>query len=152
MNIVSMSDFEISPPPDWESAGRVLCIPGSTVSGYVGWATLALTPEALVLATPMGIEETVILWGIEDVSVIKFEGVIIQCATSVGPIYAPLPYPHGIEVIYSLETRIRLRLRLVTLAANAAYTWAVNIRRLSRDVQLAVLAKVQLQQKSQDNK
>jgi hypothetical protein len=136
MKLIPWSGSSLLVPPDWEEASRVLIIPGATVSGYTGWATLSLTPDALVLATPEAVEEIVPLFAIEDVSVIKFEGVLIERQTSVGPLLSPLPYPHGVEVVYSLETRLRLRLRIVTLAGNAAHTWAVDIRRAAQRAQL----------------
>ncbi len=143
MKLVPLSEHELQVPQDWTSAGLVLCIPGSTVTGFEGWGALSITPDALVLVSPMGVEEAVPLWGVEDVSVVKFEGVIIERNTSVGKMRSPLPYPHGIEVVYSLECRLKHRLRVVTVTGNAAHTWAVDIRRAAGQAQLGDLSNTQ---------
>jgi hypothetical protein len=140
MNLVPYSEGRLLVPHDWQRVGRVFCIAGSVGSGYTGWAALALTPDALALCTPNGVEEIVPLWGIEDVSVVKMDGVLIERETSVGTMLSPLPYPHGIEIIYSLETRLRNRLRVVTLFANVAQEWVMEIRRHTRNAQLGDLA------------
>lgn len=136
MKLVPYADRRLLVPQDWQRAGRVFCIPGAVASGYTGWAALALTPEALVICTPEGIEEIVPLWGIEDVSVVKFDGVLIERDTSVGTMLSPLPYPHGIEVVYTLGNRLRQRMGVVTLFANVAHEWAMEIRRTARDAQI----------------
>ncbi len=141
-DLILLSDGTYLFPQNAEVVGSVFCIPGSTMSGFQGFGTLSLTPDALVLATPKGVEDVIPLWGIEDVSVIKLDGVIIERPTSVGSLLSPLPYPHGIEVVYSQETRVRLRIRLATLASNAAHAWAVEIRRATRLVQLDILSQM----------
>lgn len=120
------------------------------MSAYEGWAALALTPDALVLATPLGIEEAVPLWGIEDVAIVKFDGVLIERQTSVGPLLSPLPYPHGLEVSYSLETRLRMRLRVVTMFANTAHEWVIEIRQAARNAQLGGLSEFHLRKRSSE--
>lgn len=148
MKLVPFSENGLQIPADSTSAGLVLCIPGSTVTGYEGWGALAVTPEALVLVSPMGLEELVPLWGIVDSAVVKFEGVLIKRTTSVGEMLSPLPYPHGIEVCYSLEMRLKLRLRVVTVTGNAAHTWTVDIRRAARQAQLGDLSRTQPRRQS----
>jgi hypothetical protein len=86
VNLIPLSSNGLLVPPDWQSASRVLCIPGSMVSGYEGWATMVLTPDALAVITPAGVEEAVPLDGIEDVSVRKFEGILIERPTSIGTV------------------------------------------------------------------
>ena len=141
MELIVRSEGNYLAPPDAEIQGFVLCIPGSTKSNYLGFGTLARTPDALVLTTPIGVEAIVPIEGIEDVTVCKFEGIVIERNTSVGPMLSPLPYPHGIEIVYTEEIRIMLRLRLLTLSANAANAWAADIRQAARDVQQAALSK-----------
>lgn len=151
MKLVPYGDGRVSIPHDWQRAGRVLCISGSVASGYTGWAAIALTPDVLILATPMGIEEIVPLWGIEDVSVVKFEGILIERQTSVGRILSPLPYPYGVEIVYSLETRLRMRMRVATMSANTAHDWAREIRHFTRLTQLDDLSDFSIQKRSPDD-
>jgi hypothetical protein len=146
MNLVPYQNEELTVmlPHDWQQAGRVLCIAGSVISGFEGYGVLSLTPNVLILVTPHGIEEIVPLWGVEDVSIIKFDGVIIERTEIVGPVLSPLPYPHGIEVVYSLETRLKMRLRVVIMVANRCHEWAADIRRAARTAQLDRLPKISI--------
>lgn len=125
----AMQGTSLMLPSDWKEVAPVLSISGSVRSGYQGWVALTITPDVLALITPEGIEEIIPLWSIEDVSVVKFDGILIERATSIGRILSPLPYPHGIEVIFSMETRLKLRLRLVTMVANHTHALANDIRR-----------------------
>jgi hypothetical protein len=151
VNLIPLSGNGLMVPPDWQSAGRVLCIPGSMSSGYEGWATMVLTLDALAIITPAGAEEKISLDAIEDVTVRKFEGILIERQTSVGTVLSPLPYPHGLEVCHTNEIRMKLRLQVVTLAGNAAHTWAVDIRRAAQAAQLRVMSGMMPQRRPLDN-
>lgn len=136
MNLIPYGDDRrIQIPSDWQHRGNVLAVPGSSAMGYTGQAVLLLTPDVLVLASPMGIEWQIPLWSIEDVSVIKLDGIIIERQTSVGPVLSPLPYPHGIEVVYGVETRIKMRVRIATMFANLTNEWVTAIRQAAYDSQ-----------------
>ena len=141
MGLVPYPDNKaISIPYDWKQAGNALAIPGTTTSGYTGPVVIVLTPDALVIASPQRIEVIIDLERIEGVSIIKMDGILIERQTSVGPMLSPLPYPHGIEIVYKGEPRLRMRLQIATMFSNRTYEWAATIQQAAYELQMGDMA------------
>lgn len=114
-------------PSNWRRAGRVLCIPGSNNVNYAGPAALALTDDLLALCTPEGAIVKVTLWSIEEVRIVRFEGIILELPTSYGIALGTPRDNFGIEVIFNRGAQVKGRIKFMTIYADVANDWQQQI-------------------------
>jgi hypothetical protein len=109
-------------PTNYRWVSLVAGTPGSTaVQGNMP-AAMALTDDELLLCGEQGPFFAIPLIAIQDVAIVKFDGLTLSINTSAGIVRAVPRHNFGLEITYESISSIK-RLRVLTLFADCANEW-----------------------------